>query len=169
MSFHSGGAGARPNKDGLSATPFPSGVRNVPCEVLEAITPIVIWRKELRQNSGGPGKYRGGLGQTMILGNREAAEFAIFATFDRVHNPARGRSGGRPGATGSIELESGSKLRGMGRQIIPIGDRLIINMPGGGGFGNPKDRDQKEVLEDFKMGLISRDAAKSDYGVIVDK
>jgi N-methylhydantoinase B len=57
----------------------------------------------------------------------------------------------------------------MGRQIIPIGDRLIINMPGGGGFGNPKDRDQKEVLEDFKMGLISRDAAKSDYGVIVDK
>jgi N-methylhydantoinase B len=169
MSFHSGGAGARPNKDGLSATPFPSGVRNVPCEVLEAITPIVIWRKELRQNSGGPGKYRGGLGQTMILGNREAAEFAIFATFDRIHNAARGRSGGKPGATGSIELESGSKLRGMGRQIIPIGDRLIINMPGGGGFGNPKDRDQKEVLEDLKMGLISHDAAKSNYGVIVDK
>ena len=169
MSFHSGGAGARPNKDGLSATPFPSGVRNVPCEVLESITPIVIWRKELRQNSGGPGKYRGGLGQTMILGNREAAEFAIFATFDRVHNPARGRSGGKPGATGSIELESGGKLRGMGRQIIPIGDRLIINMPGGGGFGNPKDRDRQEVLEDLKMGFISHDVAKSDYGVIINK
>ena len=169
MSFHSGGAGARPNKDGLSATPFPSGVRNVPCEVLESITPIVIWRKELRQNSGGPGKYRGGLGQTMILGNREAAEFAIFATFDRVHNPARGRSGGKPGATGSIELESGGKLRGMGRQIIPIGDRLIINMPGGGGFGNPKDRDRQEVLEDLKMGFISHDIAKSDYGVIINK
>ena len=169
MSFHSGGAGARPNKDGLSATPFPSGVRNVPCEVLESITPIVIWRKEPRQNSGGPGKYRGGLGQTMILGNREAAEFAIFATFDRVHNPARGRSGGKPGATGSIELESGGKLRGMGRQIIPIGDRLIINMPGGGGFGNPKDRDRQEVLEDLKMGFISHDIAKSDYGVIINK
>jgi N-methylhydantoinase B len=169
MSFHSGGAGARPNKDGLSATPFPSGVRNVPCEVLESITPIVIWRKELRQNSGGAGKYRGGLGQTMILGNREAAEFAIFATFDRVHNPARGRSGGKPGATGSIELESGGKLRGMGRQIIPIGDRLIINMPGGGGFGNPKDRDRQEVLEDLKMGFISHDIAKIDYGVIINK
>ena len=61
MSFHSGGAGARPNKDGLSATPFPSGVRNVPVEVLEAITPIVIWRKELRQNSGGAGQFRGDL------------------------------------------------------------------------------------------------------------
>ena len=61
-SFHSGGAGARPQQDGLSATPFPSGVRNVPVEATEAITPLVIWRKELRQDSGGVGRQRGGLG-----------------------------------------------------------------------------------------------------------
>ena len=163
MSFHSGGAGARPTKDGLSATPFPSGVRNVPCEVLEAITPIVIWRKELRQDSGGPGKYRGGLGQTMILGNRQAAEFAIFATFDRVKNPARGRNGGKPGANGSVELESGIQLKGMGRQVIPVGDRLIINMPGGGGFGDPKERDHREISADLKLGLISKEVAEREY------
>ena len=163
MSFHSGGAGARPTKDGLSATPFPSGVRNVPCEVLEAITPIVIWRKELRQDSGGPGKYRGGLGQTMILGNRQAAEFAIFATFDRVKNPARGRNGGKPGANGSVELESGIQLKGMGRQVIPVGDRLIINMPGGGGFGDPKERDHREISADLKLGLISQEVAEREY------
>ena len=163
MSFHSGGAGARPNKDGLSATPFPSGVRNVPCEVLEAITPIVIWKKELRQDSGGPGKYRGGLGQTMILGNRQAAEFAIFATFDRVKNPARGRNGGKPGANGSVELASGVQLRGMGRQVIPVGDRLIINMPGGGGFGDPKERAHREISADLKLGLISQEVAEREY------
>ena len=157
MSFHSGGAGARPNKDGLSATPFPSGVRNVPVEVLEAITPIVIWRKELRQNSGGAGQFRGGLGQRMVVGNREKAEFAIFGTFDRVKNPARGRDGGKPGATGSLTLTSGKKLNGMGRQVIPMGEELIIEMPGGGGYGNPKSRDRKKIMEDIRAGLISAD------------
>ena len=160
MSFHSGGAGARPNKDGLSATPFPSGVRNVPVEVLEAITPIVIWRKELRQNSGGPGQFRGGLGQRMVVGNREKAEFAIFGTFDRVKNPARGRDGGKPGATGSLTLTSGKKLKGMGRQVIPMGEELIIEMPGGGGYGNPKSRDRKKIMEDIRAGLISADNVK---------
>lgn len=160
MSFHSGGAGARPNKDGLSATPFPSGVRNVPVEVLEAITPIVIWRKELRQNSGGAGQFRGGLGQRMVVGNREKAEFAIFGTFDRVKNPARGRDGGKPGATGSLTLTSGKKLKGMGRQVIPMGEELIIEMPGGGGYGNPKSRDRKKIVEDIRAGLISADNVK---------
>ena len=160
MSFHSGGAGARPNKDGLSATPFPSGVRNVPVEVLEAITPIVIWRKELRQNSGGAGQFRGGLGQRMVVGNREKAEFAIFGTFDRVKNPARGRDGGKPGATGSLTLTSGKKLKGMGRQVIPMGEELIIEMPGGGGYGNPKSRDRKNIMEDIRAGLISADNVK---------
>ena len=160
MSFHSGGAGARPNKDGLSATPFPSGVRNVPVEVLEAITPIVIWRKELRQNSGGAGQFRGGLGQRMVVGNREKAEFAIFGTFDRVKNPARGRDGGKPGATGSLTLTSGKKLKGMGRQVIPMGEELIIEMPGGGGYGNPKCRDRKKIMEDIRAGLIGADNIK---------
>jgi len=165
MSFHSGGAGARPTKDGLSATPFPSGVRNVPCEVLETVSPLVVWKKQLRRDSGGVGKYRGGLGQTMVLGNREKAEFAIFATFDRIKNPPRGRDSGGPGAAGSLKLGSGTTMRGMGRQAIPIGDCLVVNMPGGGGFGDPGERAPEAVAADVKAGYVSAEAALRDYGV----
>ena len=166
-SFHSGGAGARPRQDGLSATPFPSGVRNVPVEITEAITPVVFWRKEFRQNSGGPGKRRGGLGQTMEISNREAAPFGIFATFERVHYPARGREGGAPGANGRVRLGSGTDLKNKGFQMIPAGDRLIIEMPGGGGYGGAMARDPESVAADVKSQLISPEAAAADYGVIV--
>ena len=166
-SFHSGGAGARPRQDGLSATPFPSGVRNVPVEITEAITPVVFWRKEFRQNSGGPGKRRGGLGQTMEISNREAAPFGIFATFERVHYPARGREGGAPGANGRVRLGSGTDLKNKGFQMIPAGDRLIIEMPGGGGYGGAMARDPESVAADVKSQLISAEAAAADYGVIV--
>ena len=107
-SFHSGGAGARPRQDGLSATPFPSGVRNVPVEATEAITPLVIWRKELRQDSGGAGRQRGGLGQVMEIASREDAAFGIFARFERVKYPARGRHGGGAGQAGRLSLASGA-------------------------------------------------------------
>jgi N-methylhydantoinase B/oxoprolinase/acetone carboxylase alpha subunit len=166
-SFHSGGAGARPQQDGLSATPFPSGVRNVPVEITEAITPVVFWRKEFRQNSGGPGERRGGLGQTMEISNREAAPFGIFATFERVHYPARGREGGEPGANGRVRLGSGTDLKNKGFQMIPAGDHLIIEMPGGGGYGGAMDRDPDSVAADVKSQLISPEAAEADYGVIV--
>ena len=87
-SFHSGGTGARPNLAGLSATPFPSGVCNVRVEVTEAITPLVIWKKELREGSGGAGRFRGGLGQGIEVGRRDGEPFGIFATFERVKHPA---------------------------------------------------------------------------------
>ena len=80
--------------DGLSATPYPSGVRNVPVEISEAITPIAVWRKEWRKDSGGIGEMRGGLGQTMEITSRDDAPFGIFASFERVLFPARGRDGG---------------------------------------------------------------------------
>jgi N-methylhydantoinase B/oxoprolinase/acetone carboxylase alpha subunit len=166
-SFHSGGAGARPALDGLSATPFPSGVRNVPVEITEAITPVVFWKKEFRQNSGGVGKQRGGLGQVMEISNREEAPFGIFATFERVHYPARGRDGGAPGAKGRVSLDSGEILKNKGFQIIPAGDRLIIEMPGGGGYGEAMDRDPKDVAADVKSQLVSPEAASADYGVVV--
>ena len=163
MSFHSGGAGARPQQDGLSATPFPSGVRNVPVEVTEAITPLVVWRKELRQDSGGPGRQRGGLGQIMEIGSREHAPFGIFAGFERVKFPARGRKGGGPGALGRISLASGETLKPKGLQIVPPGDRLIIEMPGGGGLGDPIARDPEALARDLRLGYLSPEAATRDY------
>ena len=165
MSFHSGGAGARPHQDGLSATPFPSGVRNVPVEATEAITPLVIWRKELRQDSGGPGRYRGGLGQVMEVGSREDAAFGLFAGFERVKYPARGRNGGGSGQCGSVSLKSGAALKPKGLQVVPSGERLLIEMPGGGGMGPASERDPASVKRDVRLGYLSVEAAKRDYGV----
>jgi len=163
-SFHSGGAGARPAQDGLSATPYPSGVRNVPVEATEAITPIVVWRKEFRTDSGGAGKHRGGLGQVMEVENREDAPFGIFATFERVHYPPRGRAGGGNGANGRLSLgKSGTLMRNKGFQTIPAGERLIIEMPGGGGVGDAAERDTAAIAHDIRAGLITKEAAKRDY------
>jgi N-methylhydantoinase B len=165
MSFHSGGAGARPHQDGLSATPFPSGVRNVPVEATEAITPLVILRKELRQDSGGAGKYRGGLGQVMEVSSREDAAFGIFAGFERVKFPARGRNGGGSGQCGAVSLKSGVELQPKGLQVVPAGERLLIEMPGGGGMGAPAERDLEAVRRDVRLGYLSAEAARRDYGV----
>ena len=133
--FHSGGAGARPGQDGLSATPFPSGVKNVPVEVTETIAPIVVWRKDLRDGSGGAGEFRGGDGQIMEVAHRHGEAFGIFATFERVTYPPRGRHGGEEGARGVVRLGSGTALKAKGFQVIPAGDRLVVEMPGGGGMG----------------------------------
>ena len=164
MSFHSGGAGARPKQDGLSATPFPSGVRNVPVEVTEAITPLVVWKKELRQDSGGAGRQRGGLGQVMEVGNRENAAFGLFAGFERVKYAARGREGGGDGALGRVSLKSGATLAPKGLQVIPAGDRVVIEMPGGGGMGSAAERDASAVARDLRLGYLSPAAAERDYG-----
>ena len=165
--FHSGGAGARPQQDGLSATPFPSGVRNVPIEITEAITPLVVWRKELRRGSGGPGRQRGGLGQRMEIANRDATAFGIQARFERGVYPARGRSGGEAGAKGRLSLATGASLAIKGLQIIPAGDRLIVEMPGGGGYGDPFARDPALVARDVRYGLIEPAQAEGEYGVVL--
>lgn len=167
LSFHSGGTGARPGKDGLSATGFPSGVRNVPVEVTEAISPIVVWRKEYRADSGGPGRDRGGLGQVMELGVSENVPFAFSALFDRIDHPPRGRDGGAPGAGGHVGLSSGGALAGKGTQTVPRGDRVVIEMPGGGGLGDPRSRDPEVVAADVRAGLVSAEQARDIYAVAV--
>jgi N-methylhydantoinase B len=167
MSFHSGGTGARPGKDGLSATAFPSGVRNVPVEVTEAMSPLLVRRKEYRTDSGGAGRYRGGLGQVMEVVTLDDAAFAISANYDRVVYPARGRNGGKDGKPGVLSLGSGTMLKSKGQQTIPKTEAVIIEMPGGGGLGDPFERDPMKVAEDVDLGLVSREAAERDYGVML--
>ena len=167
MSFHSGGTGARPGKDGLSATAFPSGVRNVPVEVTEAMSPLLVRRKEYRTDSGGPGQFRGGLGQVMEVITLDDAAFAISANYDRVLYPARGRNGGRDGMAGKLSLGSGGALKSKGQQTIAKHESVVIEMPGGGGLGNPLDRDPAAVAEDVHLGMVSAAAAAKDYGVVL--
>ena len=168
LHFNSGGSGARPHKDGMSATAFPSGVRGMPVEANEAITPVIFWRKEFREDSGGPGAQRGGLGQIIEIGGAEGMPFDVLAMFERVDNAPRGRDGGGKGATGRVSLSSGTTLRPKGQQTIPPHDRLRLEMAGGGGFGDPCSRPAEQVAEDVRNGIVSVASARDSYGVVID-
>jgi len=162
----SGGTGARPKLDGLSATAFPSGVRNVPVEITETIAPVLVWNKEYRQDSGGAGEFRGGLGQVMEIETAEDMPFAISSSYDRVVFPPRGRLGGLNGMTGKIEaVHSGRQLPPKASSSIPVGERLRISMPGGGGYGDPHKRPPERVADDVERGLVSAQSARDHYGV----
>jgi N-methylhydantoinase B/oxoprolinase/acetone carboxylase alpha subunit len=166
--IHSGGVGARPQLDGLSATAFPSGVRNVPVEVTESLAPVLIRRKELRVDSGGAGLFRGGLGQVMEVQSAEDAPFTFAMNYDRVKFPARGRAGGHAGMKGAVRLGSGRILPGKGRVTVPVSDSVVVEMAGGGGYGNPALREPARVAEDVAQGFVSADAARSVYKVMFD-
>ncbi|HEX7037074.1 MAG TPA: hydantoinase B/oxoprolinase family protein [Pseudomonadales bacterium] len=166
--IYNGGTGARPGKDGLSTTAFPSGVRTTPTEVNEVTTPLVIWRREYRIDSGGPGELRGGLGQVIEVGHRDGAPFVVSKMFDRVQHPARGRQGGAAGAPGRVYLRDAegrqTVLRGKGRDEVPGGHVLVMETPGGGGIGDPSRREPERLAEDLRAGLVSAQAARERYG-----
>src|SRR5579863_8157819 len=166
--FHCGGAGARPTKDGLSVTAFPSGVRTIPVEATESIAPVVFRRREFREGSGGAGKFRGGLGQVIELAGADGAPISLLCNFERVKNPARGRDGGGKGAPGGVSLLSGKPIRPKGRQTVPPRDTIRLELPGGAGFGNPQERDPARVADDVADGLITREEAERDYGVALN-
>jgi N-methylhydantoinase B len=155
LMFNSGGMGARPVLDGLSATAFPSGVHTMPIEATEHTGPIVIWRKELRPNSGGDGEFRGGLGQVIEIAATEVHEFDFSAMFDRVKHPARGRNGGKAGVVGVVKLDDGTQMRPKGWQHVPAGRRLVLELPGGGGYGDPSKRSADARANDRSKEYIS--------------
>ena len=165
LTFNSGGAGARPTLDGMNATAFPSGVMTMPVEATENVGPIIIWRKELRPDSGGAGTHRGGLGQYMDVGAQEGHEFDLSAMFDRVNHPARGRQGGDAGAPTLIGQDDGTAMRGKGKQFVPHGRVVNLAFPGGAGYGPAAERDPAAVRRDLAGGYITAEAAREEYGL----
>jgi N-methylhydantoinase B len=163
--FHCGGTGARPGKDGLDVTAFPSGVRTIPVEATESIAPVIFRRREFREGSGGAGRQRGGLGQVIELGGAEGNPIALLCNFERINNPARGRDGGGLGALGGVSLASGKPIRSKGRQTVPGGDFIRLELPGGGGFGAASERDPEQVAVDVADGIYSHEIAARDYRV----
>jgi N-methylhydantoinase B len=163
LMFNSGGTGARPTLDGLSATAFPSGVHTMSSEVTEHVGPITIWRKELREGSGGAGRQRGGLGQVIEISANPGHRIYINAMFDRCQHPARGRDGGQAGAAGEVRLDDGSEMLSKGKQWVPDGRRLVLNLPGGGGYGDPAARDAALVEQDIAREYINSAQAQRDY------
>jgi N-methylhydantoinase B len=159
-----GGTGARFAKDGLSATAYPSGVRGTPVEIAETQTPLIFWRKELRPDSGGAGRTRGGLGQIIEVGSGINTPFDILAAFDRIDHPPRGRDGGHNGENGYIGLKSGRKMKGKGFQTVPPDDRLLVMTPGGAGIGDPRERSAASVRDDVESDLVSAEKSATVYG-----
>ncbi len=166
---HNGGTGARPGKDGLSATAFPSGVMGSLVEITESVTPLLVRRRELRPDSGGAGRFRGGLGQVIELESGDRHPFTFFGTVDRIRYPARGRAGGAAGLSGALQLAGGPALPGKGASTVPPDGRLAVRTPGGGGWGDPRERLPEAVAQDVARGLVSRAAARRDYGVAIDE
>ena len=161
---HNGGTGARPHADGLSATAYPSGVWGSQIEITESVAPVTVWRRELRPDSGGPGQYRGGLGQRIELSAANDAAFMVFLSVERLQFPAQGRAGGQAGAPGRIRFEGAdSDIPGKGELRVEPGQRLIFETPGGGGFGDPAQRTAEAIERDLAQGVITAEGAKA-YG-----
>jgi N-methylhydantoinase B len=167
--FSAGGTGALATKDGLSATAFPSGIAGVPAEVIEALSPVVVKRRELRHDSGGAGEFRGGLGQTLELAVQGERPFMFSGLYERIEHPAPGLHGGEPGGAGTLTTNRPEiELRPKARVPLPAGTEITLGLPGGGGYGPPWRRDPARVLEDVRDGYVSLERARADYGVAID-
>jgi N-methylhydantoinase B len=165
--FQVGGTGARPSKDGLSAVGFPSGVAGVQAEVIESLSPVVLNRRELRPDSGGAGAWRGGLGQLTEFMRRGEGKWSVSSIADRTKYPAPGLLGGGAGAAGEVALADGTQLHPKALADLRAGDVVHVNLPGGGGYGDPFERDVQRVLWDVIEGYITPVEAERNYGVIV--
>ena len=163
--FSGGGMGARAGGDGLSATAFPSGIRGVPAEVIESISPVVMHKREYRPDSEGPGRHRGGFGQEMEIGVRSPSPWTLSAMYDRTRCPAQGIGGGSPGAAGAARTSDGRDLHPKRQQRIGAAERIVLSLPGGGGYGDPFERDPDLVRRDVEDGLVSVGRAREVYGV----
>ncbi len=149
-----GGTGARPNKDGLSATAYPSGVRGTPVEINEAVAPLLFLKKEYNPGSGGKGKYNGGLGQVIEIKSAIDEDMDLLASFDRIKFPARGRLNGSNGKPGKVSIKGKGKLNGKGTQVIKAGDILQIHTPGGAGYGDYSEREQVLLDKDLENEFL---------------
>jgi N-methylhydantoinase B len=162
--FSCGGMGARRAQDGLSATSFPSGIQNVATEVIESASPVVIRQRELRTDSGGAGRQRGGLGQTIRFEVRSRGPWTLSGMYDRIRFAPRGTQGGCDGAAGAVLDAQGSALPSKGRVVLLPKAQVLLELPGGGGFGDPHERTRESIELDVAEGYVTREMALRDYG-----
>jgi N-methylhydantoinase B len=172
QTIEGGGWGARPWEDGESASVSvcQGDVRNSPIETIELKTPVRVDRRALRSNSGGAGKFRGGLGQITQMTNLSEGRWSL-SNNGRRKLPPWGLWGGRDGTpsvnrvrrAGETEFRNEDPVRA----LLPAGSSVIVETAGGGGWGDPLERDPAFVRRDVLEEFISRDAACDDYGVVL--
>ncbi len=172
QSIEGGGWGGRPHEDGESASVSicQGDVRNAPIENIELKCPVLVEARVLRQDSGGAGKFRGGLGLDSQVRNLVNGRWNLIQT-GRRQCPPWGLWGGKPGAVSDCLLqlpgESDWKSVNVAMHSVPADARATIRTAGGGGWGNPLERDPEKVKVDVMEGFVSLESARSDYGVVL--
>jgi N-methylhydantoinase B len=167
-----GGWGGRPFEDGESAacTVCQGDVRNSSIEEMEMKAPIYLKQRTLRRDSGGPGKFRGGLGTTIHVKNLVEGRWNLGRPL-RQQCPPWGLRGGEPGHNGVKMLrtpeEKDFREVNVTRYLVPAETEVLLHTGTGGGYGNPLEREPERVQWDVTEGLVSPESAKKDYGVVI--
>ena len=167
-----GGMGASSNKDGNYVYIFPANGANTPIEIFESDTPLLVENRELLTNSGGPGKMKGGLGQREVFRVPDDKYAPIppvnlgIQAGRHIH-PPEGLFGGKHGSKAQF-LVNGAPGNPFGLTQLKPGDVVTIDAAGGGGYGNPLERELEMVVSDVMEGYVSLERAKEDYGVVID-
>jgi N-methylhydantoinase B len=155
--FYNGGMGATATKDGESAMSYPSNISSTPVEIVESNGPLFVHAKRLRPGSGGEGRYRGGLGQDIEFEcTSDTPILAMFMT-ERIRFGAPGVQGGGKGEPGAV-LVNGVQVDTHKQYPISRGDRVTLRTPGGGGFGDPAQRDPARIAQDTVSGYVATPA-----------
>jgi N-methylhydantoinase B len=166
-----GGTGARPDRDGGEAMCSALDVSNIPVEVYEATSPMMVERFELIPDTGGAGRFRGGCGVRKDI--RVLADSIVLTNMgDRTATAPYGLAGGRPGRPGRSVLHSvagTSELESKGTYVLDRGDVVSLRLSGGGGYGDPGDRDPERIAADIREGYVTEEGARRDYGVTTDR
>ena len=164
--------GANYLEDGHYVSIFPANGANTPVEILESDTPLIVEKRELLTDSGGPGKMKGGLGRRVVfrVPDDDCAPLGpvnLGIQSGRYRYPAEGLCGGRPGSKAQF-LVNGRPGDPYGLSQIEAGDVIIMDAAGGGGYGDPLERDPEIVERDVIEGYVSLERAREDYGVVIN-
>ena len=166
--FSTAGMGARPTKDGFSTVGYPVNISNTPLEIIEADSPLFFLERSLVCDSGGAGKFRGGVGQRQRLKLASGGSWEFAPMIDRVRVPAKGYFGGLSGSPADVVVNDERRPHPKTKINLEKDDLLTIQLAGGGGFYSPLERDPELVLSDVLNGYISSEAARIIYGVVLD-
>jgi N-methylhydantoinase B len=172
--FFGGGLGGNPESDGLNHSNNPISTATMPpVEILESLYPVMFTQWALRPDSGGPGRHRGGLGAIYEIETLADGGADVFLIGERGKYPPFGVNGGAPAALNRFvyDTDAGEATPPLVTKITDVkirrGQKVRLETPGGGGFGDPTTRDPERVARDVRLGYVSREAARRDYKLVL--